>query len=246
MSQPLQIEELEARIAADPGAQGFATLAEAYRRLERLDDARRVAVAGLALHPDHTQGRLALGLTLLDLGEAAAAHYEIECAMGAVAGEELNSLTTGGDAAATFVGRPAHASEALEEGVADAELDAAFASAEAVSDAMLDANRIAEQAMRDGKLDTPEGFNVGGTPTFATETMARLLDDQGDARTADAIRGKMETVAGTGSVYDAALRVGKESPAPDGPGAIGMGTMPSSRVVATLESWLDNLQRSGA
>ena len=48
MSQALDIETLELRVADDPGAPGFATLAETYRRLGRLDDARRVAVAGLA------------------------------------------------------------------------------------------------------------------------------------------------------------------------------------------------------
>jgi uncharacterized protein HemY len=43
------IEALEVAVAKDPGGEQFAVLAEAYRRAGRHDDARRVAVAGLAL-----------------------------------------------------------------------------------------------------------------------------------------------------------------------------------------------------
>lgn len=239
MSQPLEIEALEARVAADPGAAGFATLVEVYRRLGRLDDARRVAAAGLALRPDDTRGRLALGLTLLDLGETEGARGEFEHAMAALAADELGALPLGGDPEVAFDGSRARSSDGPTEGVADAELDAAFEGAEALRDEMLDANQLAEEAMRQGRLDAPEGFKLDATSTFATETMARLLDTQGDAQAADAIRERIGANAPAEPLRGAA----GASPAGE-VAAEGLGGTPPDRVLAVLESWLDNLQRS--
>ena len=211
MSEPVaseELEALEAAVADDPAAPQFALLAEAYRRAGRLDDARRVAVAGLAVRPEDTAGRLALGLALLDLGEAAAARYELERAMGSAAGDaELTPLPER-DPDATFAGDVvmSQPDASAGEGVADDELEAAFAQAESLPDEMLDANRIAAEAIVDGDLHEPEGFALGEAeafepagddfqldeaPAFATETMARLLADQGDERAASAIRERM-------------------------------------------------------
>ena len=194
MSQPLNIESLEARIAKDPSAAGFGTLAEVYRRMGRPDDARRVAIAGLAVAPEDTEGRLALGLCLLDLGEPAAARYELERAMAAVTGGAVEVLVPPASADATFAGDLAAAepAEVMATPVVDAELDAAFATAEPLTDEMHDANDIAEQAMRQEQLDAPEGFQLDEVPAFATETMARLLDEQGDGETAETIRRRLQ------------------------------------------------------
>jgi hypothetical protein len=254
VSQSLDLEALEALVAEDPGAEAFGTLAESYRRVGRLDDARRVAVAGLAVRPDDARGRLALGLTLLDLGEAAAARYELERAMGVVAGDELADPVPERDADVTMAGSlssdPPLGDAAVPEnaapieGVADEELDAAFEGASALRDEMVDANRIAEQAMRAGQLDEPEGFDLESSSSFATETMARLLDAQGDHHGAQAIRERLGRT-GQRAPLDAA-----EVPAEAGAGRAVSGGVngsrrtPQSRALATLESWLANLQRS--
>ena len=96
------VEEIERRVEADPSSAEFAMLAELYRRAGRLDDARRVAVAGLVARPDDAAGRIALGLALLDLGETAAARYELERAMGSMAGGASESLFTPADGEATY------------------------------------------------------------------------------------------------------------------------------------------------
>ena len=249
--------ELEAAVAEDPGGAQFGVLAEAYRRAGRHDDARRVAVAGLALRPDDTAGRLALGLTLLDLGEPAAARYELERAMRAVTDPLSIASAPSRDWNSASASRTAM--EAPVEGIADAgmddELEAAFADAESVAEEMLDANQIAAQAMIQSELDEPEGFSleeaesfrpaeesfeVVEAPAFATATMARLLTEQGDTQGAEAIRERLGELA----PMDAAM-------VPDEPYA--MGAMDTNRaatgrgrILATLETWLANLQRNRA
>jgi hypothetical protein len=243
MAQPLDIEALEARVEADPGDPAFGTLAEAYRRLGRLDDARRVAVAGLAVLPDDTRGRLALGLALLDLGETAAARYELERAMGQVAAEELVGLQPARDPDQTQAGVPLELADAREEGLDDAELDAAFDSAEPVRDEMLDATRVAQEAMRAGKLDEPEGFSIDTAPNLASETMARLLEKQGDPGTADAIRERLQS-DGPARLDAAEMPADPASSQSAAPAANGSSVHPPDRVLATLEAWLANLQRT--
>lgn len=248
-----ETEALEAAVAEDPGGAQFGVLAEAYRRAGRHEDARRVAVAGLALRPDDTAGRLALGLTLLDLGEPAAARYELERAMETV----TDPLPSEGIAASEI----------------DDELEAAFADAESVAEEMLDANQIAAQAMIQSELDEPEGFaleeaeafepaeesfELGEAPAFATETMARLLTEQGDTQGAEAIRerlGELEPMDAAMVPGDASLsRQVEEAPAlaiadePYAMGAIDTNDAASERgrILATLETWLANLQRNRA
>ncbi|MEZ4216784.1 MAG: hypothetical protein R3E88_09940 [Myxococcota bacterium] len=104
MALRTDVEEIERRVEADPSSAEFAMLAELYRRAGRLDDARRVAVAGLVARPDDAAGRIALGLALLDLGETAAARYELERAMGSMAGGASESLFTPADGEATYGG----------------------------------------------------------------------------------------------------------------------------------------------
>jgi len=66
-------EQLMSAVGADPGCDAFALLAESHRLSGHPDDARRVAEAGLQARPEHLPGRVALGLALLDLGDADAA-----------------------------------------------------------------------------------------------------------------------------------------------------------------------------
>ena len=190
--------------------------------------------------------------------------------MGAAAGDQLGDYAPGGEPDTTFSGdltpplAPGPSEpEAAAEAVADDELEAAFANAESLQEEMMDANRIAEEALRASELDDPEGFQVEAVPTYATETMARLLDEQGDGESADAIRARLRDPdvaaaeeAPVGSVgldaasvpMDGDLAVGDDDLAIDTQGLAGPsganGSTQRERVIATLEGWLENLRRS--
>jgi len=253
-----EIEALERAVEADPGGAEFPVLAEAYRREGRHDDARRVAVAGLAVRPDNTLGRLALGLALLDLGEAAAARHELERAMGsAVEDPSMQPLAVPNPGGAFEDGlRLADSSggQSPEQAIDDDELEVAFADAESVPEEMLDANRIAVQAIVAGELDAPEGlvqeeqapgspvaeedFQIEEAPAFATETMARLLAEQGDVSGAETIRERIGA-RGEGPVAGA-------SPAATNIAPVGSAAARHRRILSTLEIWLENLQRNSA
>ena len=60
------IQKYEQMLMEDPQSRAFAPLAEAYRKVGKLDDAIRVAEAGLEIHPGYAGGLIVLGR----------AHYE--------------------------------------------------------------------------------------------------------------------------------------------------------------------------
>lgn len=117
--------------------------------------------------------------------------------------------------------------------IADDEIDRAFAAAETNPDEMVDANDIADRAMAatlgpDAMDEAEASFAPARHPTYATETMAGLLERQGDAGGAEAIRSAL-----------------------DGPGQPG----PLPEVTAMdaaqeqlieLERWLRNIRRGAA
>jgi hypothetical protein len=273
----MDLAELEQRVEDDPGAPEFALLAEAYRRSGRLQDARRVAATGLAARPSDGAGRLVLGIALLDLGETAAAHYELERAISAVTGGYLDSWMPPRDGDETSgehrMDASAEAREmerpygAQRDAVADEELEQAFAEATPVVDEMVDVNRIAEAALVASELDEIESSEAGQIPdsdgvaardvnaardiddpseagedafelersgTFATETMARLLEEQGDTARAESIRSRL------GGSGDAATDAAE---APSGVAAVPAEDAERARVTAKLELWLANLRR---
>ncbi|MEE8581189.1 MAG: hypothetical protein V3T33_06330, partial [Myxococcota bacterium] len=95
-------------------------------------------------------------------------------------------------------------------------------------------------------LDAPEeGFSPSSHPSFATATMANLLEKQGDSAQADAIRASINPdaqmavtqVAGVNAeaVIGQSGTVAEETPASSSAGD-----------VTTLESWLQNLRRGVA
>ena len=115
-------------------------------------------------------------------------------------------------------------SSAAARSITDDELELAFADAEPELEQMRDADDVAQEAM----LEADRALEAEGAvapdevgENFATETMANLLERQGDESGAERIR--------------AALVPAAEAPAP------------SRRVdaLATLERWLENL-RGGA
>jgi hypothetical protein len=103
---------------------------------------------------------------------------------------------------------PATDSQALfDEGVSDRELEIAFESAESDRDEMLDADEIAERAIRqtDSELQEYDGipavkddFMESGA-SYATHTVAQLLEDQGAAPTASKVRAIVESSSDAGS-----------------------------------------------
>ena len=55
------IQKYEQMLVEDPQSRAFAPLAEAYRKVGKLDDAIRVAETGLEIHPGYTGGLVVLG-----------------------------------------------------------------------------------------------------------------------------------------------------------------------------------------
>jgi len=250
-----RMEELAVEVALDPGGAAFPALADAYRRAGRVEDARRVAETGLRHAPERIEGRVALALSLLDLGEVEAGRNELTRVLAA----DPNALSSGAlswepaspevlepeappvepvaaveatPVEATPIEVPAEAPPELP--AVDDEIELAFEEAATDADAMVDATRVAQQAMRSGDLLEPEGtFTPALHPEFATETMADLLENQGDAAGAEQIRESLEQAAAPAPL----------APRPAqrfAPGAR------RERIVRTLEGWLHNIRREVA
>ena len=145
------------------------------------------------------------------------------------------------------VARPASAPPELNGGISELELEEAFSSARAETEQMRDADQVAREALlasgeHGHELDTPlpveepensawqEAEERGVSelpPSFATATMAELLESQGDREGASRIRAGL---------------AGRAAHSPPPPSA-----RPGRRqVVETLERWLDNVRRERA
>jgi len=80
--QPPHFREYMRRYQEDPTSRVFAPLAEAYRRLGRLDEAIDICLEGLKHHPDFPGGRVALARCFLDKKKYAKAKDELERVIG--------------------------------------------------------------------------------------------------------------------------------------------------------------------
>jgi hypothetical protein len=220
--EPSQIARLEEGVASDPGAPEFAGLGEALRRAGRLRDAEDVLRRGVAHKPGSLEGTLVLALVLLDQGRG----EEARAALLARSAQSLESLGLdqgrgeAGSGAATLGSGSDFSGE-----VTDGEFERAFAAAKPDLDQLVDADGMAQAAMRDASLDDPElDSPAAPDPIFATRTMAELLDRQGDAAGAARIRGALapdERAEDSHPKHSARSR----------------------RILATLETWLNNLRR---
>ena len=115
------------------------------------------------------------------------------------------------------------ASGGLGEALSEVEIERAFAAAQPVADEVIDADRVAQQALRELDRDA-----LAAPPaTFATGTMADLLERQGDAEGARRIRASLS---------------GREAPARPRPPR----RADRERIVATLERWLSNVRRGAS
>ncbi len=73
-----EIRHYAARLDREPSSQGFAALADAYRRAGRLDDAIALCREGLDRYPAYSTARFILAKALVDRGDLAAARGEVE------------------------------------------------------------------------------------------------------------------------------------------------------------------------
>jgi hypothetical protein len=190
--------------------------AEAERRAGRAAAARRLAEAGLVDEPSDVAGRLVLALACLDLGDVAGARAALESGVPAVSAVAPEPISL--DEGAADEPFPVQSDPMAD--LAENELENAFSGAEAEAVETWTTNRVAEAALRAVEAGRPEGVTLAepGSP-FATETVATLLERQGDTERARSIR------RGLGHA-DAQL--------------------PEQRRhwIGTLERWLDNLRRA--
>ena len=139
---------------------------------------------------------------------------------------------------------PATPPEPLAPRISDGELDAAFAEAEPERERMLDADSVAQAAIAeadralaaeedDASLAPGAPLSHEFSPSFATATMAELLEGQGDLEAASRIRAALAVVAKP-------ARTVASEPAP------ALAARKSrDHIIRELETWLDNL-RGGA
>lgn len=139
------------------------------------------------------------------------------------------------------VAAPGRASEEPSGAISEMELEEAFEAARPDVSEMRDADQVAQEALLASGAHEPESGAASAEalddaepdtgaelpPSFATATMAELLESQGDLEGASRIRAGL-----------AGARPGS-APAPS--------ARPSRQaVVSTLERWLDNLRRERA
>jgi hypothetical protein len=213
-----RIAQLERAWQADPNGEGFAPLAELYRRAGRLSEAAKVVRQGLARSPRSLEGRAVLMLVLADAGQADEARRLLESWAGA-------SLDAGYAQRAERERRPSDAPPQRDEiaaDVSDLELERAFEAAEPELDRMITPDSVAEEAAL--FADGPEALRspLESSGAFATRTMAELLERQGDRRGAARIR------AALGDAEPA------EAPQP---------ADSNVHTIAVLERWLENVRR---
>jgi hypothetical protein len=192
--------------------------AEAKRRLGQAGEARRLAEAALVDEPYHLAGRALLALACLDLGDVAGARQALEPAVARLAHAAHEPLDLG----LSLEDEPFSVQSDPLGDLAENELERAFDHVESEDIEIWNTNRVAEAALRSVEAGRPEGVVDLAEPSpFATETVATLLEQQGDPSRAQAIRRTLEREVA------AASQVPEER----------------ARWIGTLEGWLDNLRR---
>jgi hypothetical protein len=224
----------------------FAGEAERMRRAGDAQAAVEMAEAGLVDEPENDLGRIVLALALLDLGDLSCARERLERAFPAEGPVEpvalpLEPVGLGGD-------------------VRDDELERAFAEAETNPDEMMSANKVVQQTLENEHVEVPDeaGFAITDSPTYATETMASILEEQGRVGEAEALRrglvhpgddpfGDASNLSAVESIDAAGLLDLTGSTSTSGAewtdAAVGPAHAERLRVLATLEGWLYNLRQ---
>jgi len=218
------LERLQELLGSDPGSAVFPALAETHRRAGEPGQAEVIARAGLDRRPDALAGRVALGLALLDQERLDEARVELERVLASVpdhplALEGLASSASGGASVRRFNALDAPDPDVLDEPIDEPEIDAAFEQATPERDEMVSADSVAAQAIHslENEVLHEVGSDEVGIPV-STQTVAGLLEEQGHAGDAAAMR----------QALDARVLADRE------------------RILGTLERWLDNIQRNRA
>jgi hypothetical protein len=228
-----EIARLEAQMAGDPSASAFPALAEANRRAGHAKEAERVAREGLRERPDFVAGRVALSLALLDLGQLDEARAELTRVLETIPDHALveNALRHAGASDSVPMEERQETSGPLSD-LDEEELENAFQEAEAQPDEMLSASQVVAAAVRGVEQDEPEGvMPFTADSSFATETVADLLEQQDHLAEAQVIR--------------EALQAPMDSTTPDTEPDVSFLDTASdrARLIGTLERWLENLRR---
>lgn len=205
---------MESERTSEAESLALAARAERERRVGEPERARELAQAALGSAAPHPAARIAHVLALIDCGDLVGAHRALEAAYDAF----------GGEIAAAEV--DASASPALAA-LGDDELEYAFETAEAQADEMHDANHVAAATLERVEEGAPEGVDLTSAQSpFATETIASLLEQQGQRQRADQVRTAART---RGQFREQRLDEARRE-----------------HVVATLSRWLENLRRRTA
>lgn len=214
------------------GGIGFAAKAEAARQVGNLDEAKRIACAGLQAAPASLAGRIVLASVLFDLGAADEAQAHLETALASLEGFEAELILQRSAAVRAVPQEPA--AEVLHTDEAPRALPVAEMTFESVIDAEHEmhaepyaahfaAPQIEAVEEVDAFEEREEEVRVL-SESFTTGTVARLLEEQGHLDAAQEIRAV----------------ISQKNPA----AAKTQDADVSSRdkIVATLERWLQNLR----
>jgi len=163
------------------GWANFAVMADQQRREGSLAEAERLLRSGLDDCPDCAEGALLLALVLLDRDRGEEARGVLERWSNATLGQAAEESS---DTSEVFAGQ-----------VSDSELESAFETAETNPAEMFDADAIAQQAMRETESEFSDEL-ASPSSSFATRTVAELLEKQGDDRGASRIRAIVDSPAG--------------------------------------------------
>jgi hypothetical protein len=159
----------------------FVVLAERQRREGSLAEAERLLRSGLDVRPGCAEAVLVLALVLLDRNQG-------EDARGVL---ERWANATHAEGAAD----DSDTSEIFSDHVSESELESAFEVAETNPEEMFDADAIAQRALRETESEFSAEL-ASPSSSFATRTVAELLEKQGDDRGASRIRAIVDSPDG--------------------------------------------------
>lgn len=191
------------------------------------------------------RARIARALELLDAGEVADAREELRNALLAASAEEASVVADGDTPVPVQPYDPVLAAGEIGDG----EIDEAFALAETDPDEMMSANKVVEETLEAPDLGGPEALlDIANRPTYATRSMAALLEDQGRRSEASAVRASLPDPLSSSlsnplsnSLSNSLSNDASASQAAEA-GFLTESDAERLQIIATLESWLHNVR----
>lgn len=270
-------ERLEGSGALAEGVAAWAALAEEHRRAGRVEAAEALAREALVAAPDALTSWMALCLALLEQGRIAEARDELARGLaGSSAVAEAQERIMAWPAAVAIAGL-ADEDESIDDHATDmADLvdDATLLDDEAESFTLDDAPEALVSFVDDADDDACSGSNqeedesfsladaedtasgdaesvlLDRRGTFATHTVATLLEQQGLADEARRLRARLSDDAERASAATGRVTsIGSTDASPYADGAADSDLQRAAwraRVLSTLEQWLENLRKGVA